>query len=58
MRLAEAANMDPMHGTPTPGRDFPEREPPHPWVSRLGLMFGWAIYPVAWLWRKIKEWTL
>ena len=72
MRLAEAANLDPMTADPVPGRDHPEepwdaeyvnrwpleREPPHPWVSRLGLLFGFLTLPFAWLWKKIKEWTL
>ena len=36
MRLAEAANMDPMHGEPVPGRDFPRRADPQADASRLG----------------------
>ena len=56
MRLAEAANIDPMHGEYR--HDPPERKPPHPWVSRLALVGYGLAWPFVWLWRKLKEWTL
>ena len=45
MRLAEAANMDPMHGEPVPGRDFPEERRPTPpgWAQPILMAFGMLV---------------
>ena len=62
MDLAEPGMLEPMtHATRPPEGEpwdaeyqsrWPVRDAPPPWVSRLGLMFGWLIFPFAWLYHQ------
>ena len=57
MRLAEAANMDPMHGEPVPGRDYPEeptrRPTPPGWAQPLIMLAYMVAWPFVALWRRV-----